>query len=188
MNCELLDKLAASFTSRDATVNDLLHFTTDCNPMRRPVALRQLIEEVLQSFSSPLQAQHIVVELDVPPVHYVFADYDMLRRCVLNLTRNALDAMPESGTLVITSYSGPQGFELEIADSGPGLSDEVRHHMAEPFFTTKSNGTGLGLAIVSYIAEVHGGDLTARNCPEGGAAFTLRIPVKQQQRALKAAA
>jgi signal transduction histidine kinase len=56
--------------------------------------------------------------------------------------------------------------------------------MFEPFFTTKSNGTGLGLAIVGRIAEMHGGEVRARNCPEGGAAFTIRIP----RRALEAAA
>jgi signal transduction histidine kinase len=119
-------------------------------------------------------------------MHQLFADREMLRRCITNLSLNAIDAMPNGGELVITSYSGPHGFELEIADSGPGLSDQVRRRMFEPFFTTKQHGTGLGLAIVSRIAEVHGGDLTARNCPEGGAAFTLRIPVSQH--ALQAAA
>jgi signal transduction histidine kinase len=126
------------------------------------------------------------VDLDVPFVHQLFADREMLRRCILNLMLNAIDAMPKGGHLVITSYSGPHGFELEIADSGPGLSDEVRRRMFEPFFTTKNSSSGLGLAIVSRIAEAHGGDLTARNCPEGGAAFTLRIAVNQH--ALQAAA
>jgi signal transduction histidine kinase len=185
-NRELLDKLAAGFTSLDATVNDLLHFTAERDPLRRPISMRSLIEEVLQSLSPQLEAQHISVDLDVPQVHQVFADRDMLRRCILNLSLNAIDAMPDGGQLVITSYSGPHGFELEIADSGPGLTEDVRRRMFEPFFTTKSNGTGLGLAIVCRIAEVHGGDLTARNCPEGGAAFTLRIPVSQH--ALEAAA
>ena len=186
MNRELLDKLSAGFTSLDATVNDLLQFTAERDPVRRPVPIRHLLDEVLQSLAPQLEAQQISIELDVPPVHQVFADRDMLRRGVLNLALNAIDVMPEGGELVITSYSGPQGFELEIADNGPGLSEEVRRRMFEPFFTTKSNGTGLGLAIVCRIAEVHGGELTARNCPEGGAAFTLRIPVKQQ--ALEAAA
>ena len=110
----------------------------------------------------------------------------MLRRCVLNLALNAIDAMPAGGELVVTSYSGHDGYELEIADSGPGLPEDVRRRMFEPFFTTKSSGTGLGLAIVGRMVEVHGGEIMARNCPEGGAAFTLRFPVRQQ--ALEAAA
>jgi signal transduction histidine kinase len=185
-NSELLEKLSDSVTSLDATVNDLVQFTENREPLRRPVELGSLLEEVLYSLAHQLDARHIGVEVDVSPVHQVFADREMLRRGIVNLALNAIDAMPRGGQLVVTSYSGPHGFELEIADSGPGLSDQVRRQMFEPFFTTKRNGTGLGLAIVSRIAEAHGGELTARNCPEGGAAFTLRIPASQQ--ALKAAA
>ncbi len=176
MSRELLDKLATGFTALDATVNDLLHFTAERDPQRRSIGIRALIDEVLQALAPQLDAQHIRVEIDVPPAEETKADRDMLRRCILNLSLNAIDAMPDGGELIITSYQGPDGLELEIADSGPGLSDEVRRRMFEPFFTTKSSGTGLGLAIVCRIAEVHGGELTACNCPEGGAAFTLRIP------------
>jgi signal transduction histidine kinase len=183
---ELIEKLSHAVTSLDATVNDLVEFTNDRIPLRRPVELRPLLEETLQSLASQLEARHIRVELDVPSVHQLFADREMLRRCIVNLSLNAIDAMPNGGELVITSYSGPHGFELEIADSGTGLTDQVRRRMFEPFFTTKHNASGLGLAIVSRVAEAHGGDLTARNCPEGGAAFTLRIPASQHM--MKAAA
>ena len=81
----------------------------------------------------------------------VTADRDMLRRAVLNLVLNAVDAMPEGGELVVTSYDGRGGFELEIADSGPGLSDEQLQKAFDPFFTTKSTGTGLGLSIVQRL-------------------------------------
>jgi signal transduction histidine kinase len=186
MSRELLDKLATGFTTLDATVNDLLHFTAERDPQRQLVPIRSLVDEVFQSLAPQLDAQGIRTEIDVPAQEQLSADRDMLRRCVLNLILNALDAMPNGGELVVTSYRGPGGFELEIADSGPGLSDEVRKRMFEPFFTTKSSGTGLGLAIVWRIAEVHHGDLSARNCPEGGAAFTLRFPVLEQR--LEAAA
>ncbi len=186
MSRELLDKLATGFTALDATVNDLLHFTAERDPQRRSFLVRALVDEVLQSLAPQLEAQGIRLEIDVPHLHEASADRDMLRRCILNLSLNAIDAMPEGGELVVTSYCGPRGLELEIADSGPGLTDEVRSRMFEPFFTTKSSGTGLGLAIVCRIAEVHDGELTARNCPEGGAAFTLRIPAIAHQ--LEAAA
>jgi signal transduction histidine kinase len=105
----------------------------------------------------------------------------MLRRAVLNLALNALDAMSNGGELVITAFEGPRGFVLEIADSGQGLCQNHLGKVFEPFFTTKSNGTGLGLAIVHRIAEAHGGRVTASNCPEGGAAFTIELPYKQAQ-------
>jgi two-component system sensor histidine kinase HydH len=113
---------------------------------------------------------------DVPRHLGVVADRGMLRSAILNLVSNALDAMPRGGRLVITSFIGRHGLELEVADSGPGLSEEVLDQVFEPFFTTKDEAAGLGLAIVHRIAEVHGGQVLAANCPEGGAAFTLRLP------------
>ena len=104
----------------------------------------------------------------------------------MNLALNALDAMPDGGELVFTSFQGQDAVEIEVADSGPGLSDQAIARVFEPFFTTKNNGTGLGLAIVERVAAAHQGEVTAVNCPEGGAAFSIRIPQKQFQ--IKAAA
>jgi signal transduction histidine kinase len=109
----------------------------------------------------------------------------MIRRAVLNLVLNALDAMPDGGQLVVTSYDGPNAFELEVADSGPGISEQHRRRLFEPFYSTKDTGTGLGLAIVEHVAQAHGGTVTVANCPEGGASFTLRFP---RRRSLGAAA
>jgi signal transduction histidine kinase len=75
--------------------------------------------------------------------------------------------------------------ELEIADSGPGLPEDQLARVFDPFFTTKPSGTGLGLSIVHRIVEAHGGRVTAMNCPEGGAAFTIELPPR---RAMGAAA
>lgn len=173
---DVIGKLEAGFTAMDATVNDLLNFSTDRQPQRQTFSLRQLVEGVCGSLAPQLAAQAIETHIDVPDNQSVTADQDMLRRAVLNLTLNALDAMPQGGSLVVTSASGPAGVELEIADSGPGLSEEDKRRAFDPFFTTKRGGTGLGLAIVSRIAEAHGGEVSVLNCPEGGSAFTLRIP------------
>lgn len=175
---DVLDKVEAGITALDVTVNDLLHFTAERDPNREPFLLKELVDDVHASLAPQLSAQEITVEVDVPPALEVVADREMLRRAVLNLALNALDAMPDGGALTFTGLNGPRGVELEVADSGPGLSEEVRRRAFEPFFTTKSNGTGLGLAIVYRVTEVHGGEVTARNCPEGGAAFTIRIPAR----------
>jgi signal transduction histidine kinase len=113
------------------------------------------------------------------------ADRALLRRAVRNLVLNAVEAMPDGGTLVATSAAGPQAIELEIADTGPALSDEQRQQAFELNPTSQRGGTGWGLAVVHRIAELHGGSVTAANCPDGGVAFTLRIP---RSAALEAAA
>jgi signal transduction histidine kinase len=122
-------------------------------------------------------AQRILPSVEVPQSLVVQADRTMLRRALMNLVLNAVDVMPGGGDLVITATATMSGAtDLEVADSGPGIPEEIRRRMFEPFFTTKSQGTGLGLAIVNRIAEAHGGEVQVANCPEGGAAFTLRIP------------
>ena len=159
---DVVDKIAAGITALEATVSDLLHFTADREPQaanrsagdHRPATF-------CESLAPQLEAQRIDVDIDVPPRVFVSADRDMLRRAVLNLVLNAIDVMPEGGELDHHLRRRPRGFELEVADSGPGLSDEVRRQIFEPFFTTKSGGTGLGLAIVQRIAEAHGGSVTA---------------------------
>ena len=102
-----------------------------------------------------------------------------------NLVLNAIDAMPKGGSLMATSAAGPDAMELEIADTGPALSDEERQQAFELLPSAQRGGTGWGLAVVRRIAELHGGSVTAANCPEGGVAFTLRIP---RPAALEAAA
>ncbi len=173
---DIVNKISSGFTALDAMVNDLLHFTAERGPQREVVEVRDLVEDICQSLAPQLEAQGIQTEIDVPVAAGVLADRDMLRRAVLNLTLNAVDAMPDGGRLVISGVECPKAFELEVADSGDGLSDEVRRRAFEPFFTTKSSGTGLGLAIVDHIVRLHGGSVLAQNCPDGGAAFTLQFP------------
>lgn len=175
---DVLTKVEGAVTSLDATVNDLLHFTSDREPRETPVELAQLVDEVIASLGPQLEAQAIEVIVDVPPSLQWPADRDMLRRALVNLALNALDAMPRGGELVMTVHAGRHGCEIEVADSGPGFSDDAIRRACEPFFTTKAGGTGLGLAIVYRIAEVHGGTVTVANCPEGGAAVTLVLPRK----------
>ncbi len=182
---DVLDKVEAGFVALDATVNDLLSFTSDRQPQIRWFSVRKLIDDVLAALAPQLSAQGICAATDVPAPLSIAADYGMLRRAVLNLALNAMEAIPDGGEITLTACSGRYGTEIEITDTGPGLSEEVRRRAFEPFFTTKSSGTGLGLAIVHRIADVHGGDIVATNCPEGGAAFTLRIP---HAKALEAAA
>ena len=181
---DILSKVEAGFTALDATVNDLLNFTAHRQPQWQTFLVRDLVDEICESLQPQLDAQRIEATIDIPPNAVVTADREMLRRAVLNLVLNSVDVMPDGGDVVITSYEGAGSLELEIADSGPGLTDEQKRRVFEPFYTTKEGGTGLGLAVVFHVAEAHGGNVTAMNCPEGGAAFTIEIP----RRAMGAAA
>ena len=169
----LLDKLAAGFAALEVTVNDLLQFTSDRQPQFRRFPVAELIDEVIESVQPQLQAQHIRVVCETTRSVELTADRDMVRRALLNLIFNALEVMPDGGQLDVGAWRVGDRVEIEVADTGPGLSDEVRSRLFEPFFTTKPEGTGLGLTIVERIVTAHGGTIRAMNCPQGGAAFIL---------------
>ena len=122
---DVLTKVEAGFTALDATVNDLLHFAVDREPSKSPVQVRQLIEDVLSHLGPQLSAQQIEISIEVPQHHRVLADRDMLRRAILNLTLNAIDAMPEGGQLRFDAYQSDDYYEMEVADTGLGLNEEV---------------------------------------------------------------
>ena len=160
---DMLEKVNAGFRAMDVMVNDLLHFTSDRDPQMVEFPLRKLVADIEASLAPQLAAQKIHFEIKIPAQQTLRADREMLRRAVLNLVLNALDAMSAGGTLTVGSTAIDGGLELYVADSGHGLPAEVLPRVFEPFFTTKQTGTGLGLAIVSRIAEAHGGTAAASN-------------------------
>jgi signal transduction histidine kinase len=161
---------------------NILAFSQPARPQW--VEVRQLVDEVCAALARQIDDAGIEPAIDVPHGLGTTADREMLRTAIMHLATNALEAMPDGGVLVFTACVGRYGLDLEVADSGPGLSEEALHRAFEPFFTTKRDGAGLGLSVARRIAQAHGGEILAANCPEGGAAFTLRLPY----RALESAA
>jgi signal transduction histidine kinase len=148
-------------------------------------SLRQLVENVCRPLQSRFDAQAIQMVVDIPADSFVTADRDLISRAVRTLVLNSIDAMPQGGLLFATSAAGPNAVELEIADTGESLSEDELHHVFDLVASAHRDGTGWGLAIVRQIIELHGGNVTVANCPDGGVAFTLVIP---HTKALKAAA
>jgi signal transduction histidine kinase len=175
-NLALLDKFAASLTALESTVSDLLHFSADRQPQRRTFSASELIHDVCGALEPQLQAQGIALSTEAHPAVAFHADYDMLRRALMNLVLNSLDVMPQGGRLQVSASVSGGRMALSVADSGPGIDANHADRVFEPFFSTKSGGTGLGLAVVARIAEAHGGGAAVENCAHGGAIFTLRLP------------
>jgi signal transduction histidine kinase len=177
----LLDKFSGSLTALEATVADLLHFSADRQPQRRRFHARELIDDACAALGPQFAAQQIELVVVAEGHAPLEADYDMLRRALLNLLLNALDVLPGGGKLTIAAKAqAGRRWELSVADTGPGIDATVADRVFEPFFSTKSGGTGLGLAVVARIAEAHGGTVAAENGAAGGAVITLRLPVLNQ--------
>ena len=145
--------------------------------------LSPLVQDICDSLQSRLSSQAITVELDIPISTRIQADSRLLRHALVNLVLNALDAMPNKGQLQITSWAGPAGVELEIADSGHGIDTNKRSQLFDADYTTKGQGRGQGLTVARQAIELHGGRIDACNCPQGGAAFTITFSVQAMQAA-----
>jgi two-component system NtrC family sensor kinase len=107
------------------------------------------------------------------------ADPMHLQQIFLNLVLNAVDAMPNGGTIGVRTFfeEGPGNIQIEISDTGKGISKENLDKIFQPFFTTKAKGTGLGLAISKQLIEQHGGVITVDGNPAGGTIFRIRLPL-----------
>ncbi len=106
----------------------------------------------------------------------VDADPDLLHRALSNLVLNALDAMPEGGTITVRTSATPEHVRIEVSDSGSGLTREECERLFTPYYTTKRHGTGLGLAIVQSVVSDHGGSITVDSTPGKGTTFRIDLP------------
>ncbi len=164
-------------------VQSLLDFARPNEAVRRPCDLRTIIERALELVQGRLRQQGVQTNLDLPatPVS-VEADPDQLTGVLVNLFLKALDAMPHGGQLSLTLGDAAVGkCRLAVADTGPGIAAAVAGRLFTPFASTKPTGTGLGLSICRRVVQDHGGTLTGQNRPEGGACFTMTLPLHHER-------
>ncbi len=174
---EFVDILKREVARLDDLVERQLDLARTGTGEREPCDLGEIARSVTDLAQKRAEAQGltVVVETD-PAAPAAWADGSRIRQAVLNLVVNAIQAMPAGGELRATVRGAGDRVRLEVADRGPGISDDARDKLFEPFFTTKRDGTGLGLAIAWQIAKQHGGDLRADNRAGGGARFVLELP------------
>ena len=159
-------------------VQDVLSFATQVTPQPREVRPADVFKAVHDCLRPTLDAAGVSLSYfdDGTPLH---ADPDLLRQALLNLVRNACDAIQaqaEPGQVVLSCTGGTT---LRVTDTGPGIPDGLLDRLFNPFFTTRSTGTGLGLAIVHRTIEAHGGSIEVCNRipPRRGASFELHLPL-----------
>ena len=121
------------------------------------------------------------MRIDAPDqVIQVFVDDIQIQQILVNLVKNGMDAIAESGRpdgqIDIVIKLGPAELSISVLDNGPGIPEQIRQHLFTPFYTSKAKGVGLGLSICKHIATAHGGSLTFDPPASGLTRFTLKLP------------
>ena len=146
---------------------------------KRCAPLYPLIRKTLLLIQPSLVKHSIDVELDIAdPDPILEMDDQLIRKMMLHLTRNAIDAMPDGGTLTITVRQQRGWVTILFADTGVGIAEALQERAVDPFFTTKTYGTGLGLALVEKIVATHGGNFSLTRKSDGGMEARINLPEK----------
>ncbi len=151
--------------------------------VRKPVDINQVVRNVLELVEKLLRQSRVVVQEQLAPdLPLVVGAAPQLEELVMNLVMNARDAMPDGGTLTITTTREDGFVRLVVRDTGIGMTAEVQRHLFEPFFTTKGKqGTGLGLNICRQIVVDHGGRISVQSADGQGTAFTVDLPLRGEE-------
>jgi signal transduction histidine kinase/FixJ family two-component response regulator len=170
-------RIAESEVQRIKTiVSRLLDFSRPSTEERLPVDLHDLVHEVLMLTNRQLERRKIHFETRLQPTQLVEGSPTQLKQVFLNLVLNAMESMPDGGSIVIETYSQEGGTAVSILDSGVGMDEQTIAQIFEPFYSTKGEGTGLGLSVSYGIIQGHGGRINVESEPGQGSRFTVWLP------------
>ena len=158
-------------------ISDLLTFARPTSLNRSPVNMRELLESCVETvLQSRTEGRRIVTDLDIADAASA-VDEVLMRQALANLVQNAVEAMPDGGTLSVTLKVN-RNMKIIIRDTGSGIPPEHIKKIFLPFFTTKDRGVGMGLALTHKVITAHGGRIDVESGRTGGSTFTVVLPGK----------
>ena len=161
-------------------LGDLLSFSKPAAPRFRPNDINQIINEAYAVLALELE-QHqvqVVKQLD-SGISSMLLDRDQMERVMINLIKNAMEAMPDGGVITATTALEGQWLRIETADTGQGIADEDIDRIFEPFFTSKATGSGLGLTLAAQIISSHGGSMDVFRREPCGTTIIIHLPIQR---------
>jgi nitrogen fixation/metabolism regulation signal transduction histidine kinase len=172
--------LLAEIANLKAIISRFSEFSRMPQPQLQKIQLNDIALNVVRLFQSQFRSPDrppMECKLDLAePMEPIAADSDLLHRALSNLVLNAMDAMPEGGTLTLRTHQN-RGFSyIEVSDAGTGLLPEECERLFTPYYTSKPHGTGLGLAIVQSVISDHGGRISVRSELGKGTTFVIELP------------
>lgn len=177
----MVDYIEDEIVRLNRLIEDFLQFSKPVAPVFREVDLNQMLADVGKRFEMIYSEEKIHFTSNIPSTPAIaVADRDLLIRALGNIIRNGCDAVNPHGKLELTATmeAHTHFWKAEIADTGTGIDPDVKQKIFEPFFTTRAKGTGLGLAFAAQVIKSHRGFIMAENRRDGGALFTVEIPLE----------
>jgi len=173
-----LTQIGAEVERIEAIVNNFLFLAKERKLQRTPCDLASFLSESVLRVLPLAEQRNVHLSLD-PPEYSISLNIDRteLQRALVNVLTNAIEACEEGGSVRVFTRLNGDTCEIEIRDNGIGITPEVREHLFDPYFTTKSSGTGLGLAIARSIIEEHGGSISLDGTPHVGSQAIIRLPL-----------
>jgi signal transduction histidine kinase len=171
----------------ERSISHLLRFARDEELRLERFRMADVIDSAVETFRERVERLGVEVQREIDSAGDMYGDTEKLRRVVINLVANALDAMEKAGTrsprVEITAGENLAGTEVwaRIRDNGPGIDPATLGKIFSPFYTTKEDGTGLGLALSKKVVDAHGGSLEAESTPGAGSQFLLTFPKQMEQ-------
>jgi two-component system, NtrC family, nitrogen regulation sensor histidine kinase NtrY len=174
--------LLAEIANLKAIISRFSEFSRMPQPQAQQIQLNEIVQNVARLFQAQLRSPErarIECKLELSePMEPIAADPDLLHRALSNLVLNAMDAMPEGGTLTLRTRQDGDLSYVEVSDTGAGLTPEECERLFTPYYTSKAHGTGLGLAIVQSVISDHGGRISVRSESGKGTTFVIELPRK----------
>jgi signal transduction histidine kinase len=178
MVAELLAEIKTQLARVDDLLQDYLSLVRVAAIERTPEDLGSAVQAWVGEWQQLAQSQGVTLRLEgIAPLGTLALHPSTFRRALLNLVQNALDAMPQGGILTVGGQRTATQVQLQVQDTGNGISAATLAQIFEPLYTTKPGGTGLGLYIVQEIVAAHGGQVTVESVVDQGTTFTLTFPL-----------
>jgi signal transduction histidine kinase len=176
-----VEQLDHTLNDLNQTLSDLLIFSRDFVLHREPCSLDHLVNEVVEEMRTTAAARRVSIHYRCEGAIIPLAvDRIKLKQALLNLLKNAVEASPVMGEVVVTLGASEQLEYVSMQDHGQGIAEADLPRLFSPFFSTKEKGTGLGLTFAQKIVELHKGHIVVNNNPDAGATFRIELPVRQE--------
>ncbi|GAB6058568.1 ATP-binding protein [Desulfonatronum parangueonense] len=179
-SCEKLEIIAGEAKRLESLLLEVRDFTRPPRARMVETDVAGLIMQVVRLFQDQADVHGVECRLDLAQdLPHCMLDVDQIKQVLINLIKNAMEAMPNGGKLSITAQAEERFIQIKVDDTGKGIPPESMKKLFHPFFSTKPKGTGLGLAVSYKLVQDHGGDITVQSSEGQGTQFTVTLPITQ---------